>query len=532
MKGRFIVKKLPLGISTFSELIDEDYVYVDKTRYIYEMISRGKIYFLSRPRRFGKSLLVSTLDQLFKGNKELFKSLYIYNKWNWSEKFPVIHLDFGDIAYESTETLKLSLEDFIIEIADKYEIILKKRFLNPKFSELIHRIHEKTGRKVVILIDEYDKAIIDNISNMAVASKNRKILSDFYQVLKASDEHSRFIFLTGVSKFSKTSIFSGLNNLNDITLNKNFSCICGYTHQELKNNFKDYIKILKKEFSIDEKEVLEKIDYWYDGYSWDGQNRVYNPFSTLKLFDTSEFSDYWFDIGTPDFLINVLKNSNEYHHVLKPIIVKQSRFKTFDYDNLDPISLFFQTGYLTIVEKSIINDIIHYKLEFPNFEVESSLLDHLIDLNLSEEKIHIKKQRIICYISEKDNESFQKEMKAFMSRIPNRIHMEHEYYYQSIFLAWLDALGFVVEGESPTNIGFTDMVLNEEDFTAIAEFKFSKINEKTNLPIISFDVMLKKALKQIKNKKYYEKYIDKKIIAIAIAFAGKELQSQITTINY
>ena len=525
------MKELPIGISTFSKIIEKDYIYVDKTQAIYEMVKTGETYFLSRPRRFGKSLLVSTLKELFKGNKELFKNLYIYNKWDWNEKYPIIHLDFGDIACETPEILKLSLEEVVMEIAEEYNIILKKKLLNTKFSELIKKIHEKTDKKVVVLIDEYDMAIIDSIENIEIAKQNRDILSGFYRVLKAKDENLRFIFLTGVSKFSKTSIFSGLNNLNDITLNKNFSCICGYTHQELKDNFKDYLNLLKDDLSLTSSEVLEKINFWYDGYSWDGENKVYNPFSTLKLFNSYEFSDYWFDTGTPDFLIKVLKKSNDYSAVLKPIIIKQSRLNTFDYNNLDPITLFFQTGYLTITEKIIINDVIHYKLEFPNFEVESSLLDHLIDLNLSEKKIGERKEKIISQIEKLDNESFQKEMKAFLARIPGRIHIEQEYYYQSIYLAWLYALGFETEGESPTNIDYTDMILKEEDFIVIAEFKFSKIRETTNQPIKSFDKMLNEALNQIKSKKYHEKYFDEKIIAIAIAFAGKQLQTQITTIE-
>jgi hypothetical protein len=525
------MKKLPIGISTFSEIIEDGYIYVDKTKHVYNMVDTGKTYFLSRPRRFGKSLLVSTLEELFQGNKELFEGLYIYDKWDWDEKYPVIHLDFGNIDYENPEMLKLSLEDFVMEIADEYDIVLKKRFLNSKFNELIQKIYEKTGKKVVVLIDEYDKSITDNINKRDVLDGNREILKSFYNVLKGTDEYLRFVFLTGVSKFANMSIFSSLNSLNDITLNDTYSCICGYTHEDLKNNFKDYLTILKEKLSLSYEETIEKINYWYDGYSWDGKNRVYNPFSTLRLFDSGDFSNYWFETGTPEFLIDVLKESNDYKYVLKPIIVKQSRFKTFTQDNLDHISLFFQTGYLTISEKMIINDLIHYKLEFPNFEVETSLLDHLIDLNISEKKVQIRRSKIISYIEKVDNNGFQKEMKAFLSKIPSRIHIEQEYYYQSIFLAWLDALEFKTEGESPTNTGFSDMVLEEEGFIAIAEFKFSKMKAKSDIPVISFDKMLEKALGQIEDKKYYEKYLDKKIIAIAVAFAGKQLRTKITTIK-
>jgi len=526
------MEKLPIGISTFSKLIENNYIYVDKTKHIYEMINTGEIYFLSRPRRFGKSLLVSTLEELFKGNKKLFKGLYIYDKWNWEEKYPIIHLDFTNRAHNTPKELKTSINNFLTKIGEEYKLELTENDLYvDRFEELIKKIHDKTNKRVVVLIDEYDKPIIDNITDKNILNDNQKILKSFYNVLKGTDKYIKFIFITGISKFANMSLFSSLNNLDDITLNRDFACICGYTHQDLKDKFKPYLNNLKDELSISYEETIEKINYWYDGYSWDGKNKVYNPFSTLKLFKDKEFSNYWFDTGTPELLINVLKASNSYKDVLKPIIVKESRFKIFDYNNIDPISIFFQAGYLTITEKMIINDIIHYKLEFPNFEVENSLLDHLIDLNITEKKTFEQKDKIISYIEKRDNKNFQKEMRAFLARIPARIHIEQEYYYQSIFLAWLNALGFETEGESPTNIGFTDMILKEEDFVVVAEFKFSKINPNTNIPVKSYEKMLKKAMKQIKDKKYHEKYSDKKIIAIAIAFAGKELQTQIEQIE-
>ena len=521
------MKKLPIGTQSFSILRKKNYVYVDKTEYIYNLIENGRVYFLSRPRRFGKSLLLSTIEKLFKGNKKLFEGLFIYDKWNWEKTNPVIKIDFAKGKFITPQDLEDTLKDTLDEIAENFQIDLKRRTTPNRFAELIKKIHEKTNQRVVILIDEYDKAIIDNIAKKNVFDSNQEILKSFYNVLKGTDEYIKFVFITGVSKFANMSLFSSLNNLNDITLNKNFACICGYTHQELKNNFKNYLLNLKNELSLSCEETTDKINYWYDGYSWDGENKVYNPFSTLMLFCNKKFSDYWFDTATPELLIDVLKNSKDYKDVLKPVIVKESRFKTFNFNNIDPISIFFQTGYLTILEKMIINDIIHYRLEFPNFEVESSLLDHLIDLNISERKTEIRKEKIISYIEKLDNNNFQKEMNAFLARIPSRIHIEQEYYYQSIFLAWLNALGFETEGESPTNKGFTDMVLKEEDFVVIAEFKFSKINPNTDRPVISYEKMLKTAMDQIKNKKYYEKYMDKKIIAIAIAFAGKELQTQI-----
>ncbi|KZX15805.1 putative AAA-ATPase [Methanobrevibacter cuticularis] len=543
------MKKLPIGIQTFREIQEENYVYIDKTKYIHKLATEGKSYFLSRPRRFGKSLLLSTIEELFNGNEKLFEGLYIYDKWDWEETYPIIHLDFTKLNFNTPKNLEKSLNTFLTKLAKDNGINLTNNELYSfRFAEIIEELYKKTNKRVVVLIDEYDKPIIDNISEKEILNGNQKILRSFYNVLKGADQYIKFIFITGISKlgkigdfaelenlrfskFANMSLFSSLNSLDDITLNRNFACICGYTHQDLRNNFKDYLSILKGEESLTEEETIDKINHWYDGYSWDGENKVYNPFSTLKLFKENEFSNYWFETATPELLINVLKTSNDYKEVLNPITVKQSRFKTFDCDNIDPISIFFQTGYLTITEKMIINEIIHYKLEFPNFEVESSLLDHLIDLNISEERTIERKEKIISYIEQCDNENFQKEMRAFLARIPNRIHIEREHYYQSIFLAWLYALGFETEGEMPTNIGFTDMILKEEDFTVLAEFKFSKINPKTDLPVTSYEKMLIDAIKQIKTRKYYEKYPDKKIIAIAVAFAGKQLQTQIKRIE-
>ncbi|MCL2115482.1 MAG: AAA family ATPase [Methanobrevibacter sp.] len=365
------MKKLPLGISTFSEIIEENYIYVDKTQTIYEMINQGKTYFLSRPRRFGKSLLVSTLEEIFSGNKEYFKDLYIYDKWDWNEKHPIIQIDFGKIAYETPETLKLSLEDDIIEIADENNITLKKKFLNPKFSELIKKLHDKTGKKVVVLIDEYDMAIIDCIKSMKIAKQNLDILSDFYKVLKASDKYLKFIFLTGVSKlgeigdfaglanlrfakFSKTSIFSGLNNITDITLNSKYSMICGYSQEELENSFKEYIDEFAKANNISGEILLSEIKNWYDGYSWDGENHLYNPYSILSLFNDGEFGNYWFETGTPSFLMEYIKNNDKKVGILfKPTTRIFGTIPSFNLEKIDFTTLLLQTGYLTIKRKEV-----------------------------------------------------------------------------------------------------------------------------------------------------------------------------------
>jgi hypothetical protein len=275
---------LPIGTQTFEKLRSDNAVYVDKTEHIYNLISTGSVYFLSRPRRFGKSLLISTFKELFKGNKKVFEGLYIYDKWDWTKINLVINLDFATIAYKTVSILEKSLLDFVNSEASKNGVVLDNSTLPSRFAELIEKLHEKAGQRVVILVDEYDKPLIDNLSEGEVYLQVKRTLHDFYQVIKASDEHLRFVFLTGVSRFSGLSIFSGLNNLNDITMETECAGICGYTQEELESNFKEYIESVSQTMEIAKEEVLSEIKRWYNGYSWDGKTFVYNPFSTLAFF--------------------------------------------------------------------------------------------------------------------------------------------------------------------------------------------------------------------------------------------------------
>ncbi|MDR3124992.1 MAG: AAA family ATPase [Endomicrobium sp.] len=278
------MKKLPLGTQSFEVLRRSGDVYVDKTEDIYNLISSGRIYFLSRPRRFGKSLLISTLKELFKGNKEIFEGLYMCDKWNWSKKYPVIHLDFAEIDYTSVEELKKSLMDFINSTVINYNVSLTNSTLGSKFGQLIEQLHKASDERVVILVDEYDKPLIDSLNKAReVHQEIKETLHNFYQVIKGSDEHIKFMFMTGVSRFAGLSVFSALNNLNDITMNSKYAGICGYTQEELEDGFKEYIGSTAEYMGISKEELLTKIKYWYNGYSWDGEERVYNPFSMLAV---------------------------------------------------------------------------------------------------------------------------------------------------------------------------------------------------------------------------------------------------------
>jgi len=326
------MRKLPVSHQTFSEIIEENYLYVDKTRDIYNLInSAGKYFFISKPRRFGKSLTVSTLKEIFSGNKELFKGLYIYDKIEWN-KFPVILVDFSHISHRDSNVLRDALSDFLDEIAGENNIKLKKRFLSDKFRELIKKLSE--FNKVVVLIDEYDKPIIDHITDIKKASENREVLREFYSVLKGSDEYIKFVFITGVSKFARISIFSGLNNLKDITLYDEFSTIMGISQEELTGYFPLWIKELGKKEELSEEETLKKIKYWYDGYSWDGIKKLYNPYSILNLFDSKKFRNYWFSTGTTTFLIELIKKEKYEITGLENITVSEYIFDSYDIENI------------------------------------------------------------------------------------------------------------------------------------------------------------------------------------------------------
>ncbi|HLP60904.1 MAG TPA: AAA family ATPase, partial [Candidatus Deferrimicrobium sp.] len=343
------MKNLPLSIQTFSKLIAGDYLYIDKTRDIYNLFAEGgQYYFLSRPRRFGKSLLISTLAEIFSGNKELFKGLWIYDKIQWTQH-PVILIDFSKMDFESPMILKESLKQFLNETAVFYGVTLdEKKTYKESFVELIKKLSSQ-GR-VVILVDEYDKPITEHLEagKIEIAKNIRKVLKNFFGIIKGSDAFLRFVFITGVSKFSRVSIFSDLNNLRDITLSKKFSMLVGYTETELMDYFGPYLAQLADEAGMDKKQLANDIKHWYNGYSWDGVNFVYNPFSILNLFAEKSFENFWFTSGTPTFLIQLIKRKKSEITEFENLTVGSYTFDSYEIENIDIPALLFQTGYLTI----------------------------------------------------------------------------------------------------------------------------------------------------------------------------------------
>jgi len=498
------MKKLPIGIQSFEKIRSGDYYYVDKTPFVARLVEEGGgWYFLSRPRRFGKSLFLDTLRQAFLGRKELFEGLYLETHWDWSKKYPVVYISFdGNIT--TPALLEKKAKSRIKYLAEDYGISLSEDEESLLLEELIVKLHRKHNTKVVVLIDEYDKPILDAIDNKAVAIENREKLKNLYGVLKPLDAYLKFIFITGVSKFSKVSLFSGLNQLQDITLNPAYATICGYTQKEFEEVFSERLS------GVD----LEKIRCWYDGYSWLGE-RVYNPFDILLYLSEGEFRPYWFETGTPTFLIKLMDERRYYLPRLARLKVGEELIGSFDIDLINPENLLFQTGYLTIVSKETELGTIVYTLSFPNKEVEISfnncLLDYLVqDYYRKEEN----KSALRNAIRGNDLEGVKKIFISFFSSIPhdwyrrNEIY-KYEGYYASVVYAYFSASGFNVVVEDATSVGKIDMTVFYEDRVYIMEFKVVELEGEG------------KAIAQLKEKRYWEKYADKagKIYLIGIEFS-------------
>jgi Predicted AAA-ATPase/PD-(D/E)XK nuclease superfamily len=362
------MRKYPIGIQDFRKIREDGFLYVDKTHLIYQLINAGSYYFLSRPRRFGKSLLVSVIKEIVSGHKELFKGLWIENKWDWQIKYPVIQLSFASMGTVSLG-LAPAIMEALAENATRLGVILEKTTFDQQFKELIRKA--SVIGKVVVLIDEYDKPIIDNLENIALAEENRTIFKTLYSIIKDSDPYIKFFFITGVSKFTQVSIFSDLNNLNDITLHPKYAALTGITQEELERDFAPEILDLQTKSPS----ILEEIKIWYNGYSWhDGALTVYNPFSLLRFLEAGIFRNFQFQTGTPTFLVSLIKNRREFN--FENLAMGEISLGNFNLEHLDPVPLLFQTGYLTI--KSYEPSSQTYHLDYPNKEVKSSLMDALL----------------------------------------------------------------------------------------------------------------------------------------------------------
>lgn len=491
-------RKYPVGIQDFSEVRTGGYVYVDKTHFVHQLINEGKFYFLSRPRRFGKSLFVSTLDYLFKGHRELFEGLFIADKWDWTQTNPIIKISFSNISHKD-KGLKQAISDSLDETAKTYQISLKETSNSAKFKELITNLAQQQG-KVVVLIDEYDKPIIDYLgtgeAGIAKAMENRDVLKSFYSILKDADPFLKLVFITGVSKFSRVSIFSDLNNLSDLTIGASFSSICGIDQDELETYFQDELAVSDP----------QKIKKWYNGYSWGGTNKVYNPFSLLCFFRTKEFKNYWFETGTPTFLTNLSKQYQKYD--FENTKIRAIQLSAYDIERLQIIPLMFQTGYLTI--KNYIEEDGIYELDYPNEEVRQSYLEMLADsyTNSQAEPVAVLATEIRNALRIADMKKVESVFNTVFKSIPYEIwQRENEHYYHAIIHLTFRLLGIYVESQVQTADGRIDALVQLKDYVYCFEFKL--------------DGSATEALQQIKDKGYLQPYLNqgKTCIGIGLNFS-------------
>jgi Predicted AAA-ATPase/PD-(D/E)XK nuclease superfamily len=515
------LKDLPIGVQTFKKMRENNYVYVDKTAHIYDLTRQQGAYFLSRPRRFGKSLTISTFKELFEGNRALFNGLWIEDKWDWSKKHPVIHLSFAQAGYKT-----LGLEEAIVyelqELGKQFDIMLSTHGFSLQFRELIQKLYEKHG-SVVILIDEYDKPMLDYLEKgkLEQAKENQNILKTFYSVLKDAEDYLQFLFITGVSKFAKVSIFSDLNHLSDLTLNQDYATLVGYTQDELESNFDDYIDFTVEELSLNRVDLLAQMKTWYDGFSWDGKQFLYNPFGILNFFNSRAFRNYWFATGTPTFLVKLMKEKGVYEFEAR--YVTDSFLEKANLDNLEIVSVMFQTGYLTVKELDVMTG--EMLLDYPNKEVRDSMYQFLLDdmakmpqegtaqmtvKNLSKafagNNLDIVKLIINTLFSDLPAQLYQGN-KAENALDKKRELALSERFFHSIIHLIFKYLGVFIDSEVSTSMGRADSVVQTATHIYIFEFKYNRSG--------------KAAMTQLEKNNYADKcrLSNKKIIGIGVNFS-------------
>ncbi len=509
------MRKFPLGIQTFSDIIEEGYVYVDKTRHIYEIATQGKHYFLSRPRRFGKSLTLSTLKALFEGKRELFKGLYIYDReWEW-KKWPVLHFDFSIFSEtHEPEVLERRISGWLSTFAEDWGITLTKSEYDSQFQELLENLPEKA----VILIDEYDKPILNYITNPVKAAKAKEILKGFYSVIKSSDAHVRFSFLTGVTKFAKISVFSGLNNLTDLTLKELYADICGYTEKELDTWFGKEFENLAQKASTPIEAFRAKVREWYNGFRFSSRDlRVYNPVSIMNFLQDGRFNAYWFETGTPTFLIELMKKEGFVPDKLERITCPASAFSTYDVEDLKALPILFQSGYVTIKDFQETRD--SFVLGFPNREVRSAFLESLfLDYGKnSGSGTDYPLYQLEDSLKIHDLQLFFETLDILFAKIPYDIHLPYEKYWQSLFYMIFTLMGYYIEAEYRTSRGRIDAFINMPERTYIFEFK---LTGKTNKNAAD---LLEEAARQIIETDYAKRFADsgKPVTLLPVVFDYK-----------
>ncbi len=501
-------QRLPVGIQDFDRLRNTDSYYVDKTPLIRDLIAQGDYWFLSRPRRFGKSLLVSTLKALFEGREELFNGLDIQDHWDWSVTHPVVRLSF-DGKYNEPEAIERNLNTQLdlIEHAAGLQALCSAGTAPERLQSLLYHLHQRTGQRVVVLVDEYDKPILDVLRDPDRARANREYLRGFYGIIKGSAEHIRFVFVTGISMFSKISLFSGLNNLEDISLDPRFATICGYTDADLDTVFAPEMDGLDR----------DAVRTWYNGYNWLGEERLYNPFDVLLFLRNRMFKPHWFRTGSPRFLFETLQEKAVHPRELEGCWSDETLVSTFDVEDISAEALLFQTGYLTIVDEKREGFDTLYKLDYPNQEVRISLNRELLAYLNPTHRVPAEEGKTLRDLLEaNDFDGFATTLKAYLASLPYQCTTgdlaRYEAWYAGLLHMGLRAIGVDVRSEGSSSRGRADLVIVTGGQVFLFEFKMVETADMA-------EAALQTALAQIRDRGYAEKYRDRKepIHLVAIA---------------
>ena len=483
-------RKLPIGIQTFREIREDDCYYVDKTPLMHRLAAEGKHYFLSRPRRFGKSLFLDTLKELFEGSEALFEGLHIHGRWDWSVRHPVVRLSFGSGNFQEPGELRAETMARLDDLEEDAEVAGRHDGAPARLRHLIRTLHRQTGERVVVLVDEYDKPILDALDTPEVARANRDYLRGLYAVIKDCDAHIRFSFITGVSKFSKVSLFSGLNNLEDLTLDRRCSSICGYTETDLDTVFAPELPGLDR----------DAIREWYNGYGWLGEEKVYNPFDILLLFRNREFGAWWFETGTPAFLVETLLERRVSSVALDGMMGTSALLSAFDVDAIGTEALLFQTGYLTIRDETIVGGRTLYRLGYPNREVRQSLNECLLGYLVHDTTQQMTNSVRLYRLLEANDFAGMKELfHALFASIPyewytNNDIARFEGYYASVFYSYFAGLGLDITVEDSTSHGRLDMAVVFNENVYLFELKVVEMAPEGA------------AMAQLKDRRYADKY--------------------------
>jgi hypothetical protein len=518
------LKRLPTGIQTFSTVIEDGCVYVDKTQMLVNLVESGNVFFFARPRRFGKSLTISTLEALFQGRKELFKGLYAETWLNRPDfvKYPVIRLSMNEIT---TNRGIRELENSIVKLlkyeAQKIEVELPESDVPGElFKDLIVGTSKKYEQKVVVLIDEYDKPYIDFVDNHKMAEKVRDVLANFYVRVKANDEYIRFVLLTGISKFAKLGVFSKLNNLTDISLRDEYAALCGITHEELLANFPDHLEATAEKMEITKEELVDKMEDFYDGFSFNGKVKVYNPYSTLRFFEDKNFDNYWFDGGTSTMVATYLKKRDFTVEQFRNFPVSRDFSRNpGEMDSTPPEGFLYQSGFLTLRE-GVVSD---YALDYPNKEVLNTMSRLLSDKLLKHNYSDI--TNLLYYsLLNKNFEELKNVLNNLLASIPyddytkalaQKIKIQgftypaQEWLYRSTIFAFMRGCGLVVQAEMHTNLGRADLVINYRGQIWIFEIKVAYKGE-------SPAEKAEEAFNQIFKKNYNKPYSTSICVGLAI----------------